>query len=83
MELHIWMLSVRLMELGDEGKIIRNALIKAMWEDCDTKSKKLEGALGSARKKQIQVLSEEFQASLLSYDEGLLGNDRVLAGKLN
>jgi len=68
------------MEEGEEGKIVRNALMKAMWEDSDAKSKQLEGAVASARRKQIQVLSEEFQASLLSYDEGLLGNDKILAG---
>lgn len=80
MELHLWMVAVRLMQEGEEGKIVRNSMVKAMWEDCDEKSKKLEGALSSARKQQIQIISEEFQASLISYDEGLMGNDKVLAG---
>lgn len=36
----------------------------------------------SVRKKQIQELVNEFQASLFSYDEGLLTSDIVLAGAI-
>jgi len=82
MELHVWMLSARLMQEGEEGRIVRNSLLKAMWEDCDAKTKKLEGALASARRKQIKILGDQFQATLVSYDEGLLGDDIVLAGAL-
>lgn len=34
------------------------------------------------RKRQIQELVNEFQASLFSYDEGLLTSDTVLAGAI-
>ena len=34
------------------------------------------------RRKQIQVLADEFQASLFSYDEGLMSSDTVLAGAI-
>jgi cytochrome b pre-mRNA-processing protein 3 len=35
-ELHIWMLSARLMaEDTKEGKIVRNSMIEAFWTDCD------------------------------------------------
>jgi cytochrome b pre-mRNA-processing protein 3 len=81
-ELHVWMFSARLMEDKEEGKIVRNSMIQAMWEDNDLKSKKLEGALASARRQQIQQLNHGFHAALISYDEGLLGNDKVLAGAL-
>lgn len=36
----------------------------------------------SSARAQIKVLSEEFQAALLGYDEGLLSDDIVLAGAL-
>ncbi|CAG7837738.1 unnamed protein product [Allacma fusca] len=81
-ELHVWMFSARLMEDKGEGKIVRNSMIQAMWEDSDMKSKKLEGAVASARRKQIGLLNQGFHAALISYDEGLLGNDKVLAGAL-
>lgn len=34
------------------------------------------------RRKQIQGLVDEFQASLFSYDEGLMSDDSVLAGAI-
>jgi len=80
MELHIWIISARLMGEGNEGKIVRNSMINAMWNDCDVKSKQLEGALSSARKRQIKELNEQFQTALINYDEGLCGDDKVLAG---
>lgn len=70
------------MQEGDEGRLVRNSMFKALWQDCDTKSKKLEGAIASARRRQIQEIGDQFQATLVSYDEGLQGSDVVLAGKL-
>jgi hypothetical protein len=80
MELHLWMLAARIMHEGDEGRIVRNAMFTALWEDCEAKTKKLEGALASARKRQIKELGDQFQATLISYDEGIQGNDTILAG---
>lgn len=40
-ELHVWMVMVRLMAEGEEGKFTRNALVEALWEDTETRSKKL------------------------------------------
>ncbi|XP_075238332.1 ubiquinol-cytochrome c reductase complex assembly factor 1 [Lycorma delicatula] len=82
MELHVWMALVRLMAEADEGRFLRNTVIEAMWEDISKKS----GLLGveniSRARSQIKILNEEFQAALLSYDEGLLSDDIVLAGAL-
>lgn len=75
-------MATRLMQDGKEGRIVRNSLIKAMWENNNEKSKKLEGALPSARRRELQVLNEQFHATLISYDEGLLGDDYILAGAL-
>lgn len=82
LELHVWLISTRLMQDGREGRIVRNSLIKAMWEDNDQKSKKLEGALPAARRKELQALNEQFHATMISYDEGLAGSDYILAGAL-
>ncbi|XP_076065610.1 ubiquinol-cytochrome c reductase complex assembly factor 1 [Oratosquilla oratoria] len=81
-ELHIWMVMVRLEVEGEDGRFTRNALIEALWEDVDTRSKKLGAASLSIRKEQINQLVQQFQASLFAYDEGILSNDKVLAGAL-
>ncbi|CAL8144378.1 unnamed protein product [Orchesella dallaii] len=81
-ELHVWLVAARLMQDDKEGRLVRNSLIKAMWEDNEAKSKKLEGALPSARRRDIQGLSDQFHASMFAYDEGLLGDDYILAGAL-
>lgn len=39
--LHVWMLMVRLMNEGDNGRLVRNAFVEAMWEDIDFKSKQI------------------------------------------
>lgn len=80
--LHVWMLMVRLMNEGDNGRLVRNALVEAMWEDVEFKSKKIGETAASVRRKQVQILVDEFQASLFAYDEGLLSNDQVLAGAI-
>lgn len=40
-ELHIWMLLVRCMSDGDHGRLLRNAIIEAMWSDVSVRAKKL------------------------------------------
>lgn len=40
-ELHVWMLMVKAMEIGGDGRLIRNFIVEAMWEDVSTKGKKL------------------------------------------
>ncbi|XP_042862636.1 ubiquinol-cytochrome-c reductase complex assembly factor 1-like [Penaeus japonicus] len=81
-ELHIWMLMVRLMAEGKEGRFTRNALIEALWEDADARSKKLGAASLSIRKEQMEAINSSFQAALFGYDEALIEDDRVLAGAL-
>ncbi|CAL4085870.1 unnamed protein product, partial [Meganyctiphanes norvegica] len=82
MELHIWMMMVRLMDEGEEGRFIRNSLVEAMWEDVDHRSKKLGASNASARRAQVDQLVEQFQATLFHYDEGLMIDDKALAGAL-
>ncbi|XP_063850239.1 ubiquinol-cytochrome-c reductase complex assembly factor 1-like [Scylla paramamosain] len=81
-ELHVWMLMVRLMAEGEEGRFARNAMLEAMWLDCETRSKKLGMSSLSIRQQQIQMLGSSFQATIFSYDEGLMTNDCVLASAL-
>jgi len=81
-ELHIWMLSARLMTEGEYGRTTRNAIIEALWQDCDQRAKSISDLPSSIRTKQILDISEQFQAALFVYDEGLVGGDKELANAL-
>ncbi|KAG8036338.1 hypothetical protein G9C98_003661 [Cotesia typhae] len=81
-ELHVWMLMVRLMAIGDEGMGIRYNLIAALWQDTDVRKKQLGNIRDSAVRHQIQEIGYQFNAAILSYDEGLLSDDHVLAGAI-
>jgi len=81
-ELHIWLVGARLMSEGDSGRVVRNAMVEALWLDCDNRAKAIGDMASSARSRTIAGIAEEFQAALFIYDEGLLGNDMQLANAL-
>ncbi|GLH11754.1 Protein of unknown function [Gryllus bimaculatus] len=81
-ELHVWMLLVRAMAEGKEGRFLRNRIIEAMWEDVSTRAKKLDVHSLANFREQMNILSEQFQAAIIGYDEGLLSEDRELAGAI-
>lgn len=85
-ELHVWMLLVRAMaegsESGENGRFIRNCIVEVMWGDVNTRAKKLGAHNPSQTRQQIEILSEQFQAALIAYDEGIMSDDRVLSGAL-
>uniref|UniRef100_A0A1Q3FH90 Putative ubiquinol cytochrome c reductase assembly protein cbp3 n=1 Tax=Culex tarsalis TaxID=7177 RepID=A0A1Q3FH90_CULTA len=85
-ELHVWMLLVRSMAEGAEkdaaGRFLRNCIVETMWTDVTTRARKLAADNPSAVKPQIQMLSEQFQAALISYDEGISFDDKALAAAL-
>jgi len=81
-ELHVWLLGVRLMAEGDQGRLVRNSMVEALWVDCENRAKAIGDMSLSARSKQIAGVAEEFQAALFIYDEGLLGSDMQMANAL-
>uniref|UniRef100_A0A1A9WT87 Ubiquinol-cytochrome c chaperone domain-containing protein n=1 Tax=Glossina brevipalpis TaxID=37001 RepID=A0A1A9WT87_9MUSC len=85
-ELHVWMLLLRAMaegsESGQDGRYVRNSIVEAMWGDVNTRAKKLGSINPSQVRGQIEDLSEQFQAALIAYDEGIMFEDRVLAAAL-
>lgn len=82
-ELHVWLMMIRCMAEGDKGKIVRNNMVKALWEDCSQRGKKLHTKEDPVNerivKKQIIEISAQFNAVIVSYDEGITGDDKVLA----
>ncbi|XP_054268849.1 ubiquinol-cytochrome-c reductase complex assembly factor 1 [Macrosteles quadrilineatus] len=81
-ELHVWMLMAKAMEYGPDGRVIRNKIVEAMWNDVNDKAKKLGPENLSAAREQTRLLGDQFQAAILAYDEGILTDDRVLASAL-
>ncbi|XP_017080362.1 ubiquinol-cytochrome-c reductase complex assembly factor 1 [Drosophila eugracilis] len=85
-ELHVWLLLMRSMaegsETGEDGRFLRNCIVEAMWGDVNTRAKKLGAHNPSRTRQQIETLSEQFQAALIAYDEGIMSDDRVLACSL-
>lgn len=85
-ELHCWLILTRVMnegaETGEDGRFIRNCIVEAMWSDVQQRSKKLTADNPSACRQQISVLAEQFQATLINYDEGMMSDDKILASAL-
>ncbi|XP_062540631.1 ubiquinol-cytochrome-c reductase complex assembly factor 1 [Armigeres subalbatus] len=85
-ELHVWMLLVRAMAEGAEkdaaGRFMRNCIVETMWNDVTTRAKQLSAHNPSVVRPQVQLLSEQFQAALITYDEGISFDDRTLASAL-
>lgn len=85
-ELHVWLLLTRAMAEGsdknEDGRFLRNNIVEAMWADVNLRSKKLGESNPSGIRRQVQVLSEEFQAALIAYDEGVMSDDKVLASAI-
>ncbi|XP_053984007.1 ubiquinol-cytochrome-c reductase complex assembly factor 1 isoform X1 [Hylaeus volcanicus] len=81
-ELHIWMLLVRYMAEGKDGKLVRIYLVEALWKDVENRIKALGAIHPKIKKKQLSTLSAQFNAAVIGYDEGILSEDRVLAGAL-
>lgn len=40
-EIHVWMLMVRCMAEGEDGRVMRNSVVQAMWADVALRAKKL------------------------------------------
>lgn len=62
------------------GQEIRNEISGALWTDVLTRTKEI----GSNRliKKQVLMLSQQFQYAIVAYDEGLTTDDKQLASAL-
>ncbi|CAG9840040.1 unnamed protein product [Diabrotica balteata] len=56
-ELHIWMLSLRAMAEGENGKDLRNAIVEALWTDVAQRVKRLgSGSPSMLRKPNSRII---------------------------
>lgn len=81
-ELHIWMMMVRAMGELNDRDIIRNTIVEAMWADVQMRAEKLSPTRKTEIRKQVEILSGQFQYAVLAYDEGLMTDDKRLASAL-
>ncbi|KAG7199889.1 hypothetical protein KM043_014335 [Ampulex compressa] len=81
-ELHVWMLMMRFMAEGKYGKFVRKHLVAAMWEDVSMRVTKLGPINKNVRSDQLTELFYQFNAAIIGYDEGIMSDDKVLAGAL-
>lgn len=82
-KLHVWMILVRCMKEGKpNGELLRNELISRMWEDTTARMDKLGPIKPSQKKAAMRGYYDEFSATLVAMDEGLLSADTVLAAAL-
>ncbi|XP_011253957.1 ubiquinol-cytochrome-c reductase complex assembly factor 1 isoform X3 [Camponotus floridanus] len=81
-ELHLWMIMVRYMAEGNAGRLVRNSAVNSLWEDTKARAMNLGKIREKLRNKQIQELSQQFNAAIIGYDEGIQSNDKVLAAAL-
>lgn len=81
-ELHVWMCQARSMADGPEGRKLRNEISERMWQDWDTRLKRVDLNAFNQRKGILQDLLFHQQGAMISYDEGLLSDDKTLAGAL-
>lgn len=81
-ELHVWMAIARVMAIEESGRTIRSSIVETMWQDATTRAKQLQADNPSAMRKQLNILSQQFQAALITYDDGLMHDDKSLATSL-
>lgn len=77
-ELHVWMCLARAMN-EEKGKFLRNKIVNAMWEDVEQRMRLLGKISPNEQKKALTNMSDQFKAAVISYDEGLLGDDMHLS----
>lgn len=81
-ELHVWMIMLRLQDAGREGPDLIKNLVAAMWQDADMRKKKLGKLRESKVREHMQEIGHQFNAAIIGYDEGIMTNDKILAGAL-
>jgi len=82
LQIHIWLVSARVAQDGDEGQFIKRSVLANMWEDLSEKSKKISTEGVKHRKEALHEMATQYSAAMFAYDEGSLDSDIVLAGAL-
>ncbi|KAF6089743.1 ubiquinol-cytochrome c reductase complex assembly factor 1 [Phyllostomus discolor] len=79
--LHVWMCLVRMKQEGRTGKYMCRIIVHFMWEDVEQRGRVM-GVNPYILKKNMMIMTNNFYAAILGYDEGLLSDDHGLAAAL-
>ncbi|BFZ11162.1 hypothetical protein BsWGS_14201 [Bradybaena similaris] len=82
LQLHLWMVNVKLSQMGQEGAFIKVHMYKAMWQNIEERLKKFDGLTTKDKREAMDNYRSLMFLSILYYDEGLLGSDKQLANAL-
>ncbi|GFN92470.1 ubiquinol-cytochrome-c reductase complex assembly factor 1 [Plakobranchus ocellatus] len=80
--LHLWLLNVKLSQIGLEGVLLKDHVYKAMWQNVEVRLDTFKDLLGSEKRKYMQTFYNSMILSTMYYDEGLIGSDKQLANAL-
>ncbi|XP_053456221.1 ubiquinol-cytochrome-c reductase complex assembly factor 1-like [Nycticebus coucang] len=79
--LHVWMCLVRMKQEGRSGKYMCRIIVHFMWEDVEQRGRVM-GINSYILKKNMILMTNNFYAAILGYDEGILSDDHGLAAAL-
>ncbi|GFR70501.1 ubiquinol-cytochrome c reductase complex chaperone [Elysia marginata] len=82
LQLHVWLLNVKLSQIGLEGILLKNNVYKAMWQNVEIRLDTFKDLLGSEKRKYMESFYSSMILSTLYCDEGLIGSDKQLANAL-
>ncbi|KFD53069.1 hypothetical protein M513_05983 [Trichuris suis] len=83
--LHIWMVLLRLTGTATVQAVVKQEMVYCLWDDVDGRLAQLKRISPSVSVKRRETLGECYGLLLISfceYDEGILGDDKTLAGAL-
>ncbi|KAF6089739.1 ubiquinol-cytochrome c reductase complex assembly factor 1 [Phyllostomus discolor] len=72
---------VRMKQEGRTGKYMCRIIVHFMWEDVEQRGRVM-GVNPYILKKNMMIMTNNFYAAILGYDEGLLSDDHGLAAAL-
>ncbi|CAG5129659.1 unnamed protein product [Candidula unifasciata] len=82
LQLHLWMVNVKVSQMGQEGAILKENMYKSMWQNVEQRLQKFQDLTSSDRKEAMENYRSLMFLSILYYDEGLMGSDKQLANSL-
>lgn len=80
--LHLWICMVRLKQEGKDGAVLYKQMVAFFWEDVEHRIRLLEINDRQLVGETTKELFKSFRGLLLAYDEGIVGDDTVLASAL-
>jgi cytochrome b pre-mRNA-processing protein 3 len=82
LQLHLWMVNVKVSQMGKEGVLLKKHIYKAMWNNVEKRLKTFKDLQSKDRSIALSNYHSTMIMSIMYYDEGLIGSDKLLANAL-